>query len=226
MTQMLARITFLVVVTMGFACQTSAETPPGEKPDSAPATTTNDGTQLAPPAKEGESTAIFAGGCFWCMEGPFEKLEGVSAVLSGYTAGPEKHPKYRQVAGGATGHAEAVIVYFDPKEVSYDAILDTYWRSFDPTDAGGQFADRGRHYRPGIFVANEVQRAAAQKSKDALQKSGHFKKDIVVPIEAAQPFWVAEAYHQDYYKRKPGHYDRYREGSGRAAFLRKYWGEK
>ena len=216
----------LALTTAGFACQTAAETPPKDAPASAPTTASADGTTLAPPAPEGQATAIFAGGCFWCMEGPFEKIEGVSAVLSGYTGGPEKSPSYRQVAGGHTGHTEAVIVYYDPKKVSYTQLLDAFWRSFDPTDNGGQFGDRGSQYRPGIFVHNADEKKAAEASRTQLEKSGRFSKPIVVPIEEVQPFWVAEAYHQDYYKRKPGHYNRYRIGSGRAGFLEKHWGSK
>jgi len=159
------------------------------------------------------------------MEGPFEHLDGVVEVLAGYTGGEEPHPTYEQVSSGTTGHAEAVRVVYDPDVVSYDTLLDTYWRSMDPTDAGGQFADRGSQYRPAIFVFNDAQRAAAEASKAALEASGRFDRPIIVPIEDAGPFWVAEDYHQDYYLTHPDRYQRYREGSGRAAFLRRVWGD-
>jgi methionine-S-sulfoxide reductase len=228
--------TFVFVCASLLACQTTGEVPPNgdgdakpktpeAKPVSVPATSkaTAEGTQLAPGPKEGQAVATFAGGCFWCMEGPFEKLDGVSAVFSGYTAGPEKNPTYAQVSGKLTDHTEAVIVYYDPAKVTYEKLMDTFWRSLDPTDAGGQFADRGRSYRPAIFVHNEAQRAAATKSKAELEASGRFSKPIVVPIQDAEPFWVAEEYHQDYYKKEPDHYGRYRRGSGRAGFLAKHW---
>lgn len=231
---------FLVFICGVFAlaaCQSApadptpdvAPTPPNnEAPTSEPASRPahNDAgqTQLAPAPAEGEQVATFAGGCFWCMEGPFEKLDGVRAVLSGYTGGPEEHPSYKQVSASSTGHTEAVIVYFDPARVSYDKLLDTYWRSFDPTDAEGQFADRGPQYRPAIFAHSPEQRQAAEASRKALGESKVFDEPIVVPIEDAKPFWVAEDYHQDYYKTNPGHYNAYRKGSGRAGFIEKHWG--
>ncbi len=233
------RLWSLCLVTMAaVACQTTGEvsaggdsepTPktPEAKPDSTPATAeaAAGGTELAPAPKVGQAVATFAGGCFWCMEGPFEKLDGVSAVLSGYTGGPEKGPTYKQVAGGLTDHTEAVIVYYDPAKVTYEKLMDTFWRSMDPTDAGGQFGDRGRSYRPAIFVHDDAQRAAATRSKADLEASGRFKQPIAVPIQDAEPFWVAEEYHQDYYKKEPDHYGRYRRGSGRAGFLAQIWGD-
>ncbi|MCB9508007.1 MAG: peptide-methionine (S)-S-oxide reductase MsrA [Myxococcales bacterium] len=171
------------------------------------------------------SVAIFAGGCFWCMEAPFEALDGVSEVLSGYTGGSLEHPTYAQVGHGETGHCEAVRVVFDPARVTYSQLLETYWRSMDPTDAGGQFADRGSSYRPVIFAVDAAQRAEAERSRDALAASGVFgDAPIVVPIEDAGPFWVAEDYHQDYYRTHESHYLAYRRGSGRTAFLQRYWG--
>ncbi len=193
-----------------------------DEPGSQPSQT--QGQPLAPPAAEGHATAIFAGGCFWCMEGPFEALDGVTEVLSGYTGGPEEHPTYSLVSGGHTGHTEAVRVEYDPDVVSYDTLLDTFWRSMDPTDAGGQFADRGSQYRPAIYVANADQRAAAEASRAALEASGVFDEPIVVPIEDAGAFWVAEAYHQNYYQTNAAHYAAYRRGSGRAGFLEQHWG--
>ncbi len=169
--------------------------------------------------------ATLAGGCFWCMEPPFEGVYGVLSVVSGYSGGKEKNPTYRQVSGGRTGHTEAVQIRFDPLRISYAQLLDLYWRSFDPTDAGGQFADRGSQYRPAIFVADKKQREIAERSKKALGASHRFKKDIAVEITDFTSFWPAEKYHQDYYKKNHDHYKRYRKGSGRSGFLLRTWGE-
>lgn len=170
--------------------------------------------------------ATFAGGCFWCMEAPFEKLDGVKSVISGFTGGTKANPTYEESSSGTTGHTEAVEVTFDPEKVSYDKLLDTFWRSMDPTDAGGQFADRGGQYRPGIFFHSEAQKKAAEASKEALAKSKRFgDKPIVVEITKAGPFYPAEEYHQDYYKKNPLRYKFYRHGSGRDAFLEKVWGK-
>jgi len=168
--------------------------------------------------------ATFGGGCFWCMEPPFEKLEGVYAVTSGYSGGEEINPSYNDVAGGRTGHTEVVQVAFDPKRISYERLLEVFWRSMDPTDSGGQFADRGTQYRPAIFTHDEEQRERAVKSRAALAKSGVFSGPIVVAITAFRAFYAAEAYHQDYYKKNPRRYESYRRGSGRAAFLERTWG--
>jgi methionine-S-sulfoxide reductase len=203
--------------------------PAGPAPASAqPPTTlpTAPGQPLAPAVPDGMEVAIFAGGCFWCMEGPFERIEGVSEVLSGYTGGEERHPTYAAVSSGATGHTEAVRVVYDPAVVDYERLLDAYWRAMDPTDAGGQFADRGSQYRPALFVTSEAQRAAAEASRAALEASGRFETPIVVPILEAGDFWVAEDDHQDYYRTNPARYERYREGSGRAGFLRRVWGDE
>ncbi len=174
---------------------------------------------------EGEQVATFAGGCFWCMEPPFEGLHGVRSVVSGYTGGPEKNPTYKQVSMGRTGHTEAVQIVFRPDAISYDKLLDIFWRSMDPTDAGGQFADRGSQYRPGIFVHDESQRKAAEASRKALAASGRFEKPIVVEITDFEAFYPAEDYHQDYYRTNTDHYKRYRKGSGREGFLKKVWGD-
>ena len=175
--------------------------------------------------RKGEALATFAGGCFWCMEPPFEGVAGVRSVMSGYTGGPEKDPSYKDVAYGRTGHTEAVQIVFDPKKVSYEALLEIFWRSMDPTDASGQFADRGSQYRPGIFVHDAGQRKAAERSKAALAGSGRFDKPVVVPIEDFSIFYPAETYHQDYYRKNPAHYKRYRKGSGREGFLLRVWGK-
>jgi methionine-S-sulfoxide reductase len=211
----------LCLLLLGGCCREAVSPASAQGPASQP---TAEGQPLAPPAPEGLEVAIFVGGCFWCMEGPFERLDGVTEVLSGYTGGPERHPTYPEVAAGATGHTEAVRVVYDPTTVSYEALLDAYWRAMDPTDAGGQFADRGRQYRPAIFVTTAAQRASAEASKAALEASGRFATPLVVPIEDADDFWEAEDYHQDYYRTNPDHYERYREGSGRAGFLRRVWG--
>lgn len=169
-------------------------------------------------------TATFAGGCFWCMEAAFEKLEGVRDVVSGYTGGHVENPTYEQVSAGGTGHAEAIRVRYDPGKVSYKTLLDVFWRQIDPTDAGGSFADRGSQYRSAIFYHSEEQRKLAEASKQALAESGRFDAPIVTEIEAAQAFYPAEDYHQDYYKKHSFRYKLYRHGSGRDQFLKKTWG--
>ncbi|RVU41606.1 peptide-methionine (S)-S-oxide reductase [Lujinxingia sediminis] len=183
------------------------------------------GTELSTPdlESEGLARATFAGGCFWCMEPPFERLEGVVSVTSGYTDGPEEAPTYNEVSSGQTGHTEAVEILYNPDVVSYDELLTVFWRAHDPTDLGGQFADRGSQYRPGIYTHTELQREQAEASKAALEAEGPFDKPIVTPIKPAQPFWIAEAYHQDYYKTNPTPYQRYYQGSGRKGFLERTW---
>ncbi|MCA8920289.1 MAG: peptide-methionine (S)-S-oxide reductase MsrA [Planctomycetes bacterium] len=179
-----------------------------------------------PQPRPGEQLATFAGGCFWCMEPPFEGRPGVRAVISGYTGGDQQNPTYEQVGRGTTGHTEAVQVIFDPAQISYAQLLQIFWRSFDPTDGGGQFADRGTQYRPGIFPHDAAQRAAAEASKKALANSGKFAEPIAVEITDFKAFWPAEDYHQDYYRTHESDYKRYRKGSGRVAFLQKLWGEE
>ena len=160
------------------------------------------------------ATATFAGGCFWCIEAPFEKVPGVADAVSGYTGGTEENPTYAQVGSGKTGHTEAVQVHYDPDIVSYEQLLDFFWRQFDPTDAGGSFVDRGSQYRSGIFYENEAQKVAAEESRRRLEESGRFDKPIVTPIEPLDVFYVAEEYHQDFYKKDPGRYNSYRRGVG------------
>lgn len=168
--------------------------------------------------------AVFAGGCFWCMEPPFEKLDGVYLVISGYTGGHKKYPTYSETNTGRTGHTEAVKVYYNPQKVTYQKLLDIFWRQFDPTDSGGSFYDRGSQYRSGIFYATKNQRKLAEESKKKLDKSGRFKKPIVTEITELKEFYRAEEYHQDYYKKNPIRYKIYRNGSGRDKFINKYWG--
>jgi peptide methionine sulfoxide reductase msrA/msrB len=168
--------------------------------------------------------ATFAGGCFWCTEADFEKVEGVVKVTSGYTGGHKENPTYEEVSAGGTGHVEAVQVVFDPEKVSYKELLGYYWRHVDPTDPGGQFVDRGSQYRSAIFYHNEEQRRLAEKSKDELNKSQRFEKPIVTEIVKFTKFYRAEDYHQDYYKNHSIRYKYYRYASGRDQFLKKVWG--
>jgi len=167
--------------------------------------------------------AIFAGGCFWCVEQDFEKLEGVIEVESGYTGGHAPNPTYYQVAYSLTGHVEAVRVTYDPAKVSYAQLLDYYWRHIDPTMKDGQFCDRGPEYRSVIFWSNEEQRLAAEASRDTLQKSGRFPV-IHTDIMPASTFWLAEPEHQNYYKNNPLRYNYYRAACGRDARVRALWG--
>lgn len=166
-------------------------------------------------------TALFAGGCFWCMEKPFEDLKGVISVTSGYAGGTTKMPTYRNYESG--NHIEVVQIIYDPKKISYKKLLDTFWRQIDPTDDGGQFVDRGHAYTTGIFYYSNKQRELAEESKRNLQELGIFKEKVITPVAAAPEFWPAEEYHQDYYKKNPLRYGFYRSGSGRDSFLKKHW---
>jgi peptide methionine sulfoxide reductase msrA/msrB len=177
--------------------------------------------------KESENLrkATFAGGCFWCTEADFEKLPGVVKVVSGYTGGQKEKPTYEEVSSGNSGHVEAVEVYYDPSRISYEELLDAFWKHIDPTDGGGQFVDRGAQYRSAIFYHDEEQKRLAEKSKEALGKSGKFKKPIATEVLPFTKFYEAEAYHQDYYKNHSFRYGIYRHGSGRDQFLEKAWGK-
>jgi peptide methionine sulfoxide reductase msrA/msrB len=179
----------------------------------------------SPPLPETAAIATFAGGCFWCMEPPFEQLEGVFNVEAGYTGGKKVHPSYKEVSSGKTGHIEAVEVHFDPTRISYDSLLTVFWRNINPTDQGGQFADRGSQYATAIYYHTPEQKKQAEASRKALEESGTFAEAIVTKILPARPFYPAEKYHQDYYKKSPFHYKGYKEGSGRVPFLRRLWGE-
>ena len=172
----------------------------------------------------GLALATFAGGCFWCMEQPFDVLPGVVSTTSGYTGGTKKNPTYEEVSSGSTGHAEAVQVVYDPKKVSYDKLLEVFWHNVDPTVKNRQFCDVGTQYRTAIFVHTPEQKAAAQKSKELLAMTKPFKDPIVTPVEDAGDFWPAEEYHQDYYKKNPLRYEYYRTGCGRDARLKALWG--
>lgn len=162
-----------------------------------------------------QERAIFAGGCFWCMVHPFDQWDGVLSVTSGYTGGHTVNPTYKEVCSGTTGHTEAVEIVFDPEVISYNQLLEIYWQVSDPTDAHGQFVDRGDSYRPAIFYTTPQQAEKAQASKEALQAQNTYNKPIITPILPAQVFYPAEEYHQDFYKKEPVHYQRYRQHSGR-----------
>lgn len=167
--------------------------------------------------------ATFSGGCFWCMEHPFEELSGVQSVLAGYTGGNDIDPTYKEVSEGSTGHAEAIQITFNPQKTTYKELLDIFWKQIDPTDANGQFVDRGSQYRSGIFYHNEKQKQSAETSKKELENKGVFKKQILTEIIKASSFYPAEEYHQDYYKKNPIRYAVYRKGSGRDEYLEKTW---
>lgn len=169
--------------------------------------------------------AAFAGGCFWCMTPPFEKLDGVKEVVSGYTGGHTANPTYEDVTSETTGHLESVEVIYDPSKVGYEKLLDVFWRQINPTDAGGQFVDRGPSYKSAIFYHNEEQKRLAEESKKKLAESGRFDKPIVTEIRPAGPFYRAEEYHQDYWKKNPVRYKFYRYNSGRDQYLEKIWGK-
>ncbi len=169
--------------------------------------------------------ATFAGGCFWCMEPPFDKLPGVVSTTSGYTGGKKPNPTYREVSDGATGHTEAVQIVYDPAKISYDQLLNVFWRNIDPTVKDQQFCDHGSQYRTGIFAHDDVQKKHADAAKAALLKSKPFKGDIVTEITAASTFYPAEDYHQDYYLKNPVKYKFYRFNCGRDTRLKELWGE-
>ncbi len=170
--------------------------------------------------------ATFAGGCFWCMVPPFEKLDGVKEVISGYTGGHTVNPAYEQVSAGGAGHLESIQVIYDPAKISYEKLLDVFWRQINPADAGGQFADRGPSYLSAIFYHDEEQKRLAEESKMKLEKSGRFDKPIVTEIRQAGPFYPAEEYHQDYWKKSRIRYKFYRFNSGRDEYLTKIWGKE
>jgi len=169
--------------------------------------------------------ATFAGGCFWCMESPFEELDGVTEVIAGYTGGHKENPTYEEVSTGKTGHLEAVQITFNPSIITYSELLDVFWRQINPTDIRGQFADIGSQYKTAVFYHNNEQKRLAEESKEKLQVSGRFQGDIVTEIIPASKFYVAEDYHQDYYKKSSIRYKLYRAGSGREAYLKSTWND-
>ena len=197
------------VLMLGFALSGSGQAPkPAAKAAPGPA----------------HARAIFAGGCFWCMEPPYDKLGGVVSTTSGYIGGHKKNPTYEEVSSGRTGHTEAVEVVYDPKKVSYEKLLDVFWRNIDPTVKDQQFCDVGSQYRSGIFYHNDEQKRLAEASKSALDKSKPFKGAIVTEITRAAEFYPAEEYHQDYYLKNPVRYKFYVNGCGRYARLKQLWG--
>lgn len=199
----------ILLVTAGYAISRSPE----------------QATTRATVPQEYVHTAIFAGGCFWCMESAFEKVPGVIEVKSGYTGGSTENPTYEEVSHTRTGHVEAVRIWYDSRRLTYSHLLQVFWRNIDPTDNGGQFADRGDSYLAAIFVGDEEQRLAAESSKQLLVNSNRFDKPIVTPIRKAAPFYLAEEYHQNYYKKHPLQYRLYRYSSGRDRFIESVWGE-
>ncbi len=170
--------------------------------------------------------ATFAGGCFWCMQPPFDSLSGVVETVVGYSGGTEENPTYEQVWQGKTGHAEAIKVIYDPAKTNYETLLETFWINIDPTQVDGQFADRGRHYRTAIFYHDNSQKEKALLSKKKLDESGKFKKPVVTSVEKFVSFYRAEEYHQKYYEKNPIHYGNYKIGSGRAGFIERTWGKQ
>jgi peptide-methionine (S)-S-oxide reductase len=180
-----------------------------------------------PDAGAGKSRlATFAGGCFWCMEPPFDKLAGVLSTTSGYTGGKLKNPTYKEVSAGGTGHTEAIQIEYDPRLISYEELLAVFWRNIDPTVADRQFCDRGSQYRSGIFYHDEAQRVAAESSRAALERTKPFPEPILTEIVAFEVFYPAESYHQDYYLKNPLRYKYYRSGCGRDRRLDELWGDR
>jgi peptide-methionine (S)-S-oxide reductase len=177
-------------------------------------------------AADDRSLATFAGGCFWCMEPPFDKLDGVLSTTSGYTDGHRKNPSYEEVSAGGTGHTEAIQIEYDPTKISYAQLLEVFWKNIDPTTRDSQFCDHGSQYRSGIYYHNASQRAAAEASLKALQQNKPFEAAIVTELDAASTFYPAEDYHQDYYLKNPIRYKYYRYRCGRDQRLEQLWGEK
>jgi len=171
-------------------------------------------------------TATFAGGCFWCMEAPFEKIDGVIDVVSGYTGGQMENPTYEEVSSGKSGHLEAIQISYDPEKISFKNLLDIFWRQIDPTDAGGSFVDRGAQYRSAIFYHTEDQKQTAEKSKAEIGTTGRYNNMIATEIIKYDKFYIAEKYHQNYYNKNPIRYKFYRHGSGRDQYLKKTWGKE
>jgi peptide-methionine (S)-S-oxide reductase len=204
----------MVAVLLLSGCQSSEQN--GQNTNSAQAGSID---------KKNLAIATFAGGCFWCLEPPFDELAGVISTTSGYTGGKEKNPTYEDVSSGATGHAEAVQVVYDSTQISYAQLLDVFWRNIDPLVLNRQFCDTGSQYRTAIFYHNEEQRQQAVVSKQKLEQSQRFDRPIVTEIASASPFYKAEAYHQDFYKKNSLHYKAYRAGCGRDRRLKELWGE-
>lgn len=229
-------LALVVIISMSIGCQSTnngeSQTPsaaePVNQPESQPESRsekpdgiTTTAEELAP---EGMGIATFAGGCFWCMEYPFEAIPGVKEVYSGYTAGEEVNPTYKEVARGHTSHTEAVRVVYNPDVVSYELLLKVFWRNIHPTQVNGQFVDKGSQYRTGVYWHGEEQKKAALASRDEIAEK--FDDPIATEIEEAGPFYAAEDYHQNFYEKSAAHYERYRVGSGRDQYLKEVWGEE
>ena len=217
------------------SCGGSSATSPPSESRAAPATASSaddthaaepraGGSPAAPPLEEGQAEAIFAGGCFWCMESPFEELDGVRSVTSGYTDGGTPSPTYDEVSSGRTGHTEAVRIVYDPSRITYARLLEVFWRNIDPTQSDGQFCDRGTQYRSGIYYRNDEERRLAEASKQRV--AAELEAEIVTEIDPASTFWVAEDYHQDFYRTNPVRYRSYRAGCGRDRRLEALWGRQ
>ncbi len=190
-----------------------------------PSTAQEGGRPATEPPPEGLARATFAGGCFWCMEPPFDQLSGVISTTSGYTGGTDQRPTYEEVSRGTTGHAEAVEVVYDPKKISYQELLTVFWHNIDPTVTDRQFCDWGHQYRTAVFVHDALQRRLAEASRQKIEQDKTFAAPVLTPIQDAGPFYPAEEYHQDFYKKNVAHYQRYRKGCGRDARLRELWGQ-
>ena len=205
------------------ACESVSE--PGTANAQSSAQSTEIEVQGFPPsAVEGDhAVAVFAGGCFWCVESEFDDLAGVQSAVSGYTGGQEQNPTYGQVSGKRTGHAEAVRIVYDPNVVTYAELLDRFWRNIDPFQKNGQFCDHGQPYRSGVFFQDETQKALAESTRDEV--AARFGKDVVTEVTQGETFWLAEEYHQDFYRKNPAHYQRYRKGCGRDRRLAELWGD-
>lgn len=213
MTKLHLRLAIVAILFIGYWGVTQADSP----------NETKQATVSAKTQSSNAKTAVFAGGCFWCIEADFEKLEGVYEAISGYTGGAAETANYKTVTNTETGHYEAVEVRYDPTKVSYSELLEYFWRHIDPTDPNGQFCDKGSSYRSAIFYANAEEKSIVDTSLAALNKSKPFKYDIVTAIEPAKPFYRAEEYHQDYYKKSPFKYRYYRNGCGRDKTVKALW---
>ncbi|MDR7130444.1 peptide methionine sulfoxide reductase msrA/msrB [Algoriphagus sp. 4150] len=207
--------TLSLIVTLMFACGNTSVQNNGSSTDAAKLADYRGKTELA----------TFAGGCFWCVEAPFEGIDGVITVISGYAGGKEKNPTYSEVSNGKTSHKESVQITFDPEVISYSELVDIFWQTYDPTDVGGSFYDRGSQYESAIFYHDATQKKVAEESKKLLDKSGKFEKPIATPVIKYTNFYLAEDYHQDYYKKNPQDYYSYRNGSGRDKFIKAHWPE-
>lgn len=222
-----ARIAFVIsLVAPGHAHTASEAAPSANLADTRPETAAENRAESSGPAKPGQlAVATFAGGCFWCMEPPFDVVDGVVETTSGYTGGHVADPSYEQVTSGRTGHAEALQIRYDPARVGYAELLEVYWRNVDPTVADRQFCDRGNQYRPEIFYHDDEQQRLAEQSRTAIEESGRLPGPIVVEVTKASEFYPAEQYHQDYYEKNPVRYKYYRWSCGRDQRLEELWGE-